>query len=75
MKKFTIQFQDGPGTRWLEDDDRIAMYLQTVANVVAAVNTGGTKPAVHVVREECVCEICQEELHASPQPQLQSQSC
>lgn len=65
MKKFTIHFQDGPGTRWLEDDQRIAMHLQTVANVVAAVNTAGTKPAVHIV---------QEEFHAPPRPQLQPES-
>lgn len=48
MKTFTVEFEDGPGTRWLEDDARIAAHLQTLAAVVGSVNTGGTKPRVTV---------------------------
>lgn len=52
MKKFLVQFQDGPGTRYYQTDEALRISLERRAQALADLATHGTIPLVTVVREE-----------------------
>ena len=45
-KKFTVTFTSDESTRWLQDDEFIAMKIQFIARNLAVYNTTGSEPDV-----------------------------
>lgn len=58
MKKFLIQIQPGPDTRWLFDDETIAHTIARDVGTIIRNASMGPEPSVTVIQEECPCEIC-----------------
>jgi hypothetical protein len=52
MKKFLIQFEEGPDTRWHTSDDQILHTLEVLSKVIARDATHGSVPNVSVLVEE-----------------------
>lgn len=51
-KKFLIQFECAPETKWLLDDSHVAAALESIAHNVTALYTNGPLPRIAVTIEE-----------------------
>jgi hypothetical protein len=50
--KFLVQFEPGPGTRWMETPEEIAAAMRLSLEAFARCSTSGEIPAVHVIPDE-----------------------
>jgi len=57
IRKFLVQFEYPPETRWLVNPGQDLRALQHAAELVAVCHTAGPEPAVTVTQEETKAEV------------------
>ena len=59
-KKFTVTFTSDESTRWLQDDNFLALQLQFIARSLGASITTGNEPAVEAFKDDSQPELFRE---------------